>query len=228
VDQSGAFTSVQDPSTPTTGITTNQLLGVNNSNVAAGFYADSGGLDHGYLYNITGGTFTPINLPSSFGATSVVATGVNNAGIVSGFFVDGAGNLFGFLDESGTFVQLSDPNGTNTMILGLNNNGQAVGSFVDAGGVTQGLVYDWLTNTWKTVSDPSASSSPAFDVTGQWHQRRGNTGWLLFRWCERERLRRNGRVPEPSTWAMMLIGFAGLGALSLRARRKFAGSGLAS
>jgi hypothetical protein len=27
-------------------------------------------------------------------------------------------------------------------------------------------------------------------------------------------------VPEPSTWAMMLIGFAGLGALYFRARRR--------
>jgi hypothetical protein len=30
----------------------------------------------------------------------------------------------------------------------------------------------------------------------------------------------NGAVPEPSTWAMMLIGFAGLGYASYRARRK--------
>jgi hypothetical protein len=30
-------------------------------------------------------------------------------------------------------------------------------------------------------------------------------------------------VPEPSTWAMLLLGFAGLGYAGYRRRRKFAG-----
>jgi hypothetical protein len=38
VDNAGTFTSVNDPNTPTTGPTTNQLLGVNDNGVAAGFY----------------------------------------------------------------------------------------------------------------------------------------------------------------------------------------------
>ncbi len=33
----------------------------------------------------------------------------------------------------------------------------------------------------------------------------------------------SGTVPEPSTWAMMLLGFAGLGCAGYRQRRKLAG-----
>jgi PEP-CTERM motif len=33
----------------------------------------------------------------------------------------------------------------------------------------------------------------------------------------------NSAIPEPSTWAMMLLGFAGLGFAGYRQRQKFAG-----
>jgi hypothetical protein len=52
------------------------------------------------------------------------------------------------------------------MLLGLNNNNQVVGSFVDTNGVTNGLVFNVLTNTLQTVDDPFQSSTAAFNVTG--------------------------------------------------------------
>jgi hypothetical protein len=78
VDQSGTFTQVNNPSTPATGPTTNQLLGVNDNGMAAGFYLDASGNSHGYLYDIGTQSFTAISLPSSDNATSVTATGINN------------------------------------------------------------------------------------------------------------------------------------------------------
>jgi hypothetical protein len=48
VDQGGVFTAVKDPSTPSPGPTTNQLLGVNDSDIAAGFFTDAGGNNEGY------------------------------------------------------------------------------------------------------------------------------------------------------------------------------------
>jgi hypothetical protein len=169
VDLGGSFTSVSNPATGTfNGVTTNQLLGANDSGIAAGFYVDGNGDAQGYLYNISGATFTAVTPPGSFGAVSTTATGVNNAGVVAGFFTDGAGNTHGFVDNGGTFTQLDDPslNATNTMILGLNNEGQFVGSYVDGNGETQGFVYNIGMNSWQTVSDPSSSPNLSFGVTG--------------------------------------------------------------
>jgi hypothetical protein len=167
VDQSGTFTSVSDPSTPVDpGAMVNQLLGVNDNNVAAGFYVDAAGNTQGYTYNLTTTTFTPITLPGSFNATDTTVTGINDAGVITGFYTDLAGNTHGFVDNGGTFTSFDDPNGTDTMFFGINANDMIGGSYVDASGETQGLVFDDLTDTFQTVSDPLASNMAAFGVTG--------------------------------------------------------------
>lgn len=167
-DIGGVFTTVADPAT--TGAV-NQLLGVNNSNVAAGFYTDAAGNNHAYLYNIGTATFSPIILPSSFNAVSTTAAGVNNAGVVVGFYTDGAGNTHGFIEANGVYSSYNDPSGANLMFLGLNNVGQVVGSYVNSAGVTNGLLADFnstytSTNGWFTIDDPFASSMSAFGVNG--------------------------------------------------------------
>ena len=48
-DVGGAFTSVNNPGTPATGTMVNQLLGVNDSNIAVGFFTDSAGISRLYL-----------------------------------------------------------------------------------------------------------------------------------------------------------------------------------
>ena len=57
VDQGGTFTGVNNPHTGS-GPAINQLLGVNDSNVAVGFYTDAAGVTHGYTYNIGSMTFS--------------------------------------------------------------------------------------------------------------------------------------------------------------------------
>ena len=167
VNQGSTFTSISDPNTPA-GTGFNQLLGVNNNNVAVGFYIDANGDSQAYSYNIATATFTAIKLPSTFNPVMTTATGINNAGEISGFYIDGAGNAHGFLDNAGTFSIFDDPAGagTNTSFLGLNNEGEVVGSYVDQLGITNGFTFNDVTNTWTTVDDPNASSTAAFDVTG--------------------------------------------------------------
>jgi hypothetical protein len=168
VNQGTTFTQVTNPNTPAGTTSVNQLLGVNDNNVAVGFYADGNGNSQAFSYNIAGANFAAITLPASFNAVMTSATGVNDAGVISGFYVDAAGNVHGFLDNGGSFSSFDDPAGAgmNTSFLGVNNKGEAVGSFVDAAGVTHGFTFNYLTNTWTTVDDPNASATAAFDVTG--------------------------------------------------------------
>jgi hypothetical protein len=212
VDQNNVFTSVTDPNVAAAGTLFTQLLGVNDNGVAAGFYADVNGDFQGFLYTIAGATFTPVVLPASFNATMTVATGVNDAGIVPGFYVDAAGNTHGFLDNHGAFTSFDDPSAVgNTMFLGLNNMGQVVGSYADANGTTNGLVYNFMLNSWQTVSDPLSSATPAFDVTGTTINGINDHGMLVGFYSDGTNV--NGfeatAAPEPGSMSLLLIG-AGL------------------
>ena len=85
------FTSVQDPKTPpaTTALPTNQLLGINDSGIAVGFYVDASGNSHGYTFNTKTDKFSaPINAP---GAASTTAAAIDNAGDIAGFFTNNGG-----------------------------------------------------------------------------------------------------------------------------------------
>jgi len=219
VNQGGNVTPVSDPLTPITGTATNNLLGVNDHGIAAGFYNDISGNAHGYVYNITTTVFTPVT--PTFAATAVTATGINNAGLISGFYTDAAGNFHGFLDNNGTFTSLDDPNGSMTMLLGLNNADQVVGSFVAPSGITEGLIYNLATNTWQTISDPNASANPAFNVTGTTVNGINDLGQLVGFYSDGTHV--NGflatPVPEPATLGLLLPAAVGLIARRRRAKQ---------
>jgi hypothetical protein len=214
VDNGGVFKNVTDPNTPGTGPTTNQLLGVNDHGVAAGFYLDAGGNSHGYTYNIGTSGFTEILLPSADNATSVAATGINNAGDVVGFFLNGSGATEGFLDDGGTFTNFEAAGSTNTMFLGINNTGEIVGVYQDGSGFNNGFVYSIATGTYQTVNDPNAVLANGGTVingindkgqlVGFYGDVDGNTIGLL-----------GNTVPEPASLALV-----GLGALLIGLRSK--------
>lgn len=220
-EQNGKFTMVNNPKTPdcsTMGvcdpgvITENQLIGVNDSDLAVGFYNDIHGDSHGYTYSIPTNTFSPdILFP---GAVSTVTAAINNSGEIAGFFTDSMGVTHGFIDNSGMFSLPLDPKGaTETQLLGLNDNGIADG-FAVIGGVQHGILFNSLTDAF-TILDPPGSTSTtlnglndAGEVVGFYVDANGNTDGTL-----------GTPVPEPTIWVMILGGFIGLGWLSLRRSR---------
>src|SRR5690348_17923888 len=90
-------------------ITENQLIGVNNSDLAVGFYNDRHGDSHGYTFDIATKTFSAdINDPL---AVSTVTAAINNSGEIAGFFTDAGGVVHGFIDKADVFSTV-DPAGS--------------------------------------------------------------------------------------------------------------------
>jgi hypothetical protein len=220
-EKGGVFTMVNNPETPDCGtpgvcdpgvITENQLIGVNNANLAVGFYNDSHGDSHGYTYDIATGTFSAdINDPL---AVSTVTAAINNSDEIAGFFTDASGVIHGFIDNGGAFTTVDPAGSTETQLLGLNDEGIADG-FAVIDGVQHGIIYDSLTKTF-AILDPAGSTATtlngindAGDVVGFFVDAAGNTDGAL-----------GTPVPEPETWVMMLTAFAGLGAVGLRRSRR--------
>src|SRR5580692_3276210 len=83
---------VSDPASPPV----DQLLGVNDSGVAVGFYVAAAGNSHAYLYNITRNKYLGWNSGIS-GVTSTTATGINDADSICGFVATKSGKTEGFL-----------------------------------------------------------------------------------------------------------------------------------
>jgi hypothetical protein len=157
----GTFGAVFNPKTTSTPAV-NQLLGINDNGVAAGFYNSANGNSHGYTYNLNTGAFTKVVDPAA-AAASLTATAIDNAGDVAGFFVNGTGRDSGFLDQNGIFTTIRVPKFGNTQILGLNANGtELVGVAFGNAGFTTGFVYDIGTKQFTLVSDPNGAKGSTF------------------------------------------------------------------
>jgi hypothetical protein len=129
----------------------NQLLGVNDSNIAAGFYNDANGNSHGYTYDITTRRFHEVRIP---GATSVTAAAINNRNDIAGFETDSNGNVDGYLlTRTGHLTVLDAPGATETEATGVNDHREVVGFYM-AGGNTYGFTWT-AQNGFQTINDPN-------------------------------------------------------------------------
>jgi hypothetical protein len=212
VDVGGTFTNVNNPGTATTPPVFNQLLGVNDSKVAVGFYTDAAGVTHGYTYNVASSTFSAnIDDPSAVGSTTTA--GINNSGLIVGFFTNAAGNMDGFIDNSGAFTTVTVPGAMDTSLTGVNNLGQAVGFDVDAAGNMHGIICSTSTLTCSQYDDPNGIGTTTFNgindkgqIVGFYVDANDNTIGLL------------AATPEPSYFVVLLGAMIGLGAMRLRRR----------
>jgi hypothetical protein len=219
VDVGGVFTNVNDPNTAT-GVTPvfNQLLGVNNSNIAVGFYVDAMGGTFGYTYNVNTGTFSaPVSDPDSIPGTTTTAA-INNSGELGGLYTNASTDTVdGFLDNNGTFETLAVPGATMTELLGLNDNGYAVGFDQYASGVMFGIICNTTTLTCLQESDPNGIGFTTFNGINDENQ---IVGFYMNAAGSTIGLETNGVIPtpEPSCFGLLAFGSLAMGAICLRRR----------
>jgi len=100
----GRFHNVNFPTRDNANPPVNQLLGVNNSGIAVGFYTDGAGVNHGYEYSIWTHLFFRVLVPGLRTQPSLTAAGINNSGAVAGFYNKTASQVDAFLKlRSGRF-----------------------------------------------------------------------------------------------------------------------------
>src|SRR5271165_6543106 len=167
-------------------LTFNQLLGVNDCNVAIGFYTDANGTNHGYEYNIRTNQFSTVVDPNAPSA-SLTAAAINDEGHVAGVYTNPANGVTdGFLlTRHGQFTDLAVPGAASTMALGVNNRDEVAGVYADAAGNMHGFTWT-ARHGFSTVDDPNGMTTTTINgvndfgqVVGFYVDSAGNTDGFL-------------------------------------------------
>jgi len=151
VNVNGHFRQADFPTGDSASPVTDQLLGVNDSDIAVGFWVDGQGNNHGYEYNINTGRFSSVVDPQDKGA-SLQATAINDRGDIAGNY----GSDGFLLTHGGQFISLSVPGASATMALGVNSSDEVVGTYmVGSGSSAQMHGFTWTRqHGFSTVDDP--------------------------------------------------------------------------
>jgi hypothetical protein len=145
--------------------TFNQLLGINNEGIIAGYFG-SGAAGHpnkGYTLvpPFAQRSFLNENFPR---AAQTQVTGLNDHGVTVGFWSTQntssmTNNNFGFYEQDGRFHDVNFPIGDAArppvdQLLGVNNRGIAVGFFTNSAGLNRGYEYNIRMHRYSRVEIP--------------------------------------------------------------------------
>jgi uncharacterized membrane protein len=175
------------------------------------------------------GVISPIN--TSGGNGTVFVEGFNNLDQLAGELCDSV-TCHGLTDTNGVFTKIDPPNASFAYGQGINDLGQVVGAYFDS--ANNGYAYLYTRGHFTTIQDPNASAAMSgtapyaindldqivgiyTDAQGDLHAFFATPNLGLFALATAGPLA--DPVPESSTWAMMLVGFAGLGWLARLRRR---------
>jgi hypothetical protein len=156
VDDNGHFWTADYPTNDPASPVADQLLGVNDQDVAVGFYTDGLGYTYGYEYDIATNTYSLVTDPHDPQA-NLTAAAISNDGDVAGFYTTG-GTTDGFVMNhfQHWFVDLAVPGASSTMALGVNDSEEVVGTYTDGTGSSATMYgFTWTPEGgFTTVDDP--------------------------------------------------------------------------
>lgn len=148
--------------------TFNQLLGINNDGLIAGYFGSgaSGHPNKGYLLHrpYDSGSYLAENFPHS---AQTQVTGLNDLHVTVGFWADRAGNNFGFYAVHRHHFRIADFRSSREgkphvdQLLGVNNRDVAVGFYNDAEGNAHGYRYKIRKDRYEPVQIAGATSVTA-------------------------------------------------------------------
>jgi hypothetical protein len=185
--QDGRFHNVNFPVNDNASPPVNQLLGVNNSGIAVGFYTNNGGVNRGYEYSIWTHRFTRVEIPGRGIGPSLTAAAINDHGDVAGFYNKTSALVDAFLKlRSGQFTTLAYPGATMTQAFGINDSDEVAGTYTTGTGnaaVTHG--FTWHAGKYTSLNISGASSTAVNgindegDLVGFYTDAKGNTDGFL-------------------------------------------------
>jgi len=176
LDANGTQFPVDDPagSPPNVATPVQNLLGINDSGKAAGFWTDNNGKEHGFVVELNTQSLTALKFieipPSIFaGAVATQASDITDKDTVCGFWTDNAGNNHGFFGPLGqryspVNVHIPNVTVTSTSPFGCNDKGEIVGSFTDSAGNVHGFLF--ANRRFHQFDAPGSSQTAAFGVMG--------------------------------------------------------------
>src|SRR5580698_710617 len=188
----GRYHTVNFPTGDNASPQVDQLLGVNDHDVAVGFYTNGQGGNRGYTYNIRTRSFTRVlvpGAPSGEAGPSLTATAINNYGDVAGFYAKSSSQTDAFLRlDSGRFITLAVPGASMTQAFGVNDRDEVVGAYTTGSGssaATHG--FTWRPGYgFRTVDDPYGIGTTtingvndAGDLVGFYTDSAGTTDGML-------------------------------------------------
>jgi hypothetical protein len=142
-------------------------VSIDAAGVVAGYYSDTGGVQHGFLRS-SNGVFTTFDPP---GSISTYPTSINAAGKITGFYSNANFSTYGFIrTPDGTFITLDLP---SAYPVSINPADAITGSYLEG----NSLLYGFLRNPDGSITtfDPEGSIettptgiNPAGVIIGYW------------------------------------------------------------
>lgn len=187
---SGAWTEIDEPNAGSGEFDNSNKEGtiptaINASGVVTGYYTDSTGTNHGFMYSA--GNYTSFDAPAAANtghsglSSGTVPASIDAAGDVTGSYIDSSLVRHGFIRSASGTVTILDAPGANTTSIkgsfgggfggtfatGIDPSGSYVsGMYTDSSGLEHGFVYLTGSATFTTFTPPGMTTSTTLPIQG--------------------------------------------------------------